>query len=58
MSALEDDELAFERTNEWNLPTDPEGFLAWLAGTGVDLETFKTYPAWANAPAGLRAALG
>jgi hypothetical protein len=56
-SALQDDELDLRVVEEWNLPTDRDGFLAFLREAGVDLETFKTYPAWANAPADLVAAL-
>lgn len=29
------EELQFKKTEEWNLPRDPEGFLAWLARSGI-----------------------
>jgi len=54
MGALDDDDaVQLEAVPEWNLPTDKEGFLAWLKEAGVDLETFKTYPVWLLAPESL-----
>jgi hypothetical protein len=57
LSALQGDELALQVTDEWNLPTDRVGFLAWLEQAGVSLDDFRTYPAWRNAPPDLQAAL-
>jgi len=57
LTALEGDELALQATDEWNLPTDRAGFLAWLEQAGVSLDDFRAYPAWRNAPPDLKAAL-
>lgn len=57
MGALDDDELALERTNEWNLPADAEGFRAWCRENGITVEEFMDLPAWNNAPPGLRLAI-
>lgn len=56
-SAQRDDELQLTPVAEWNAPTDRDGFLTFLREAGVDLETFKTFPAWQLAPADLQAAL-
>jgi hypothetical protein len=50
-------EPEFVVTDEWNLPTDPDGLLKWLKEADVTLAAFRQMPVWANAPADLVAAL-
>lgn len=57
MSALDDDELQLEPTGEWNLPTEKDEFLAWLASAGLTLAEFMDLPAWRLAPPDLVASL-
>lgn len=57
MTALEDDP-ELRPVAKWNLPTDVDGFLAWLKDSGASWDEFKTYPAYKSMPKALRAAVG
>lgn len=54
MTALQDDELSPYAIDEWNLPRDREGFLAFLRDAGVTPEEFKGFDAFPNMPPELR----
>lgn len=53
MTALEED-LALEPVDEWNLPRDRDGFLAWLRQADMTPAEFRTADVFPNMPPELR----